>query len=67
VRPWFPIPALGTWDRRAALISARALSALHPSRLAMGHGELVDGPVPILDRALAQAQVHPTFGAGSGS
>jgi glyoxylase-like metal-dependent hydrolase (beta-lactamase superfamily II) len=67
VRPWFPIPALGTWDRRAALISARALAALHPSRLAMGHGELVDGPVPILDRALARAQAHPAFGAGSGS
>jgi glyoxylase-like metal-dependent hydrolase (beta-lactamase superfamily II) len=66
VRPWFPIPALDTWDRRAALISARALSALHPSRLAMGHGDLVVGPVPVMDRALAEAEVHPAYGAGSG-
>jgi glyoxylase-like metal-dependent hydrolase (beta-lactamase superfamily II) len=66
VRPWFPIPALATWDRSAALISARALSALHPSRLAMGHGDLVEGPVPNMDRALAQAEVHPAYGGGSG-
>jgi glyoxylase-like metal-dependent hydrolase (beta-lactamase superfamily II) len=66
VRPWFPIPALATWDRPAALISARALSALHPSRLAMGHGDLVEGPVPGMDRALARAEAHPAFGAGSG-
>jgi len=66
VRPWFPIPALSTWDRAAALISARTLSALHPARLAMGHGDLVEGPVPIMDRALAEAEVHPAFGSGSG-
>jgi glyoxylase-like metal-dependent hydrolase (beta-lactamase superfamily II) len=66
VRPWFPIPALATWDRPAALISARALSALHPSRLAPGHGDLVEGPVPGMDQALARAETHPAFGAGSG-
>jgi glyoxylase-like metal-dependent hydrolase (beta-lactamase superfamily II) len=53
--PRFPIPALATWDRAIALESARALRALDPSRLAPGHGKVVDAPLPAMDAAIARA------------
>ena len=36
--PRFPMPALATWHRPTALATARALRALDPARLAVGHG-----------------------------
>ena len=50
-----PIPALATWHRPPALESARRLRALNPSRLAPGHGKIVDDPAATMDRALATA------------
>ena len=42
--PRFPLPALASWDRPTALESAKALRALEPTRLAPGHGKVVDSP-----------------------
>lgn len=53
--PRFPLPALATWHRPTALISARALRALEPTRLAVGHGRTVEDPLAAMDRALEQA------------
>ena len=53
--PRFPIPAFATWHRPTALESARALRALDPSRLAVGHGKIVDAPGPAMDAAIAKA------------
>jgi glyoxylase-like metal-dependent hydrolase (beta-lactamase superfamily II) len=50
----FPLPGLITWDRPLALESARALRALEPSRLAVGHGQTVDDPVAAMDAAIAK-------------
>lgn len=50
-----PIPAIGTWHRPPALASARRLRALNPSRLAPGHGKVVENPASVMDRALATA------------
>jgi glyoxylase-like metal-dependent hydrolase (beta-lactamase superfamily II) len=50
----FPI-ALFTWHRPTALESARALRALEPSRLAPGHGKVVENPLEAMDQAIAQA------------
>ena len=50
-----PIPAIATWHRPPALESARRLRALSPSRLAPGHGKVVDNPAAVMDRALATA------------
>ncbi len=50
-----PIPAIATWHRPPALESARRLRALNPSRLAPGHGKVVDDPGSVMDRALARA------------
>jgi glyoxylase-like metal-dependent hydrolase (beta-lactamase superfamily II) len=52
----FPAPALvGTWHAPTAVRSARALRDLEPSRLASGHGRVVEDPVPAMDAALARA------------
>ena len=53
--PRFPLPALATWHRPTALESARALRALDPSRLAPGHGKVVEQPSAAMDAAIAKA------------
>ncbi|WP_159884186.1 MBL fold metallo-hydrolase [Paenibacillus puerhi] len=55
--PWFPFPAMATWDKRSALKSARKLRALNPSLLAVGHGNLIEQPGPAMDRAIRQAEL----------
>lgn len=55
VRWLFPFPALATWSRPLALASARKLRALHPSRLAVGHGEVREQPLAEMDRAITVA------------
>ncbi|MFW5942636.1 MAG: MBL fold metallo-hydrolase [Chloroflexota bacterium] len=57
VRRWlFPLPAMATWHLPTALKSARALRELNPTRLAVGHGRLLENPVADMDRALAAAE-----------
>jgi glyoxylase-like metal-dependent hydrolase (beta-lactamase superfamily II) len=51
----FPLAALATWDRPTELASARALRALEPTRLFVGHGKLVHEPVAAMDAAIARA------------
>ena len=51
----FPLAALATWDRPTALASARALRALEPSRLFVGHGPLLHEPLAAMDAAIARA------------
>ena len=55
VNPRFPLPALATWHRPTALETARTLRALAPSRLAPGHGRVVEDPLAQMDRAIAAA------------
>ena len=56
VRPLFPFPALATWNKPTALATAQALRDLKPSRLAVGHGRVLDDPLPAMDRAIATAR-----------
>jgi glyoxylase-like metal-dependent hydrolase (beta-lactamase superfamily II) len=56
VRPFFPFIAMGTWQRRLAVESARALRALDPARLAVGHGLVLETPGQALDRAIVVAE-----------
>jgi glyoxylase-like metal-dependent hydrolase (beta-lactamase superfamily II) len=53
--PFFPLPVLATWHKPTALESARALRALDPARLAVGHGPVVDAPGAAMDKAIAKA------------
>jgi glyoxylase-like metal-dependent hydrolase (beta-lactamase superfamily II) len=54
--PRFPLPALATWHRPTALASAKALRALEPARLAVGHGDVVERPGAAMDAAIARAE-----------
>ncbi len=56
VRPLFPFPAMGTYHAPTALASARTLRALEPSRLAVGHGRVLEAPLAAMDQAIAVAQ-----------
>jgi glyoxylase-like metal-dependent hydrolase (beta-lactamase superfamily II) len=53
--PLFPFPVIATWHKPTALESARALRALDPARLAVGHGPTVDAPGAAMDKAIAKA------------
>ena len=50
----FPLPGFVTWHRPTALETAKALRALSPSRLAPGHGKVVEDPTAAMDRAIAK-------------
>ncbi|GAS84863.1 MBL fold metallo-hydrolase [Paenibacillus amylolyticus] len=56
VRPLFPFPALATWNREAALASAKRLAELEPSVLAVGHGRMLRQPAAAMRAAAADAQ-----------
>jgi glyoxylase-like metal-dependent hydrolase (beta-lactamase superfamily II) len=51
----FPLAASATWDGAQVLESARAVRALEPSVLVVGHGPVVRDPLPRIDKALALA------------
>jgi glyoxylase-like metal-dependent hydrolase (beta-lactamase superfamily II) len=53
--PRFPLVWFGTGNRPQALESAKAVRALDPSRLAVGHGRVVEAPGPEMDKAIAKA------------
>jgi glyoxylase-like metal-dependent hydrolase (beta-lactamase superfamily II) len=53
-RPLFPLAAMATWHKPTELESAKALRALDPTRLAPGHGKVVDNPGPEMDAAIAR-------------
>ncbi len=54
-RPLFPFLMVATWHRPTALRTARALRALAPYRLAVGHGPVLADPIPAMDAAIAEA------------
>jgi glyoxylase-like metal-dependent hydrolase (beta-lactamase superfamily II) len=56
VRPLFPLPAWFTKDKALALQSAKKLLALNPSRLAVGHGKVLEQPLAAMTKAIAKAE-----------
>jgi glyoxylase-like metal-dependent hydrolase (beta-lactamase superfamily II) len=53
--PRFPLAAMATWDKPTDLESARALRALDPAILVVGHGAAIRGPSAAMDTAIARA------------
>ncbi len=51
----FPFVAMATWNRPTALASARRLRTLAPTRLAVGHGDVLEQPIDAIDSAIATA------------
>lgn len=56
VNPRFPLPAVATFDKAQNLESAKALRALDPALLVVGHGRAVAAPATAMDAAIATAQ-----------
>jgi glyoxylase-like metal-dependent hydrolase (beta-lactamase superfamily II) len=54
--PWFPFPALATWNKETALQSARKIRELNPTILAVGHGELLRNPAAPIEKAIQKAE-----------
>ena len=51
----FPLPAMATWHLPTALETARTLRQLSPTRLAVGHGGVLEAPLNQMDQAIAEA------------
>ncbi len=67
VRNWrFPPATIATFDRTRNLESARAIRALEPPLLVVGHGPAVHGPAAAMDRAIAGAARASTTTAAAG-
>ncbi|WP_097158838.1 MBL fold metallo-hydrolase [Bacillus oleivorans] len=56
LRPSFPYPALGTWNKQVALASAQKLYEYQPSLLATGHGPMMREPCNSMERAIDEAE-----------
>jgi glyoxylase-like metal-dependent hydrolase (beta-lactamase superfamily II) len=63
IRWTFPFPGLATVDKATALQTAKRLRQLNPSRLATGHGDVLEEPVDAMDRAIAEAAGNVERGA----
>jgi glyoxylase-like metal-dependent hydrolase (beta-lactamase superfamily II) len=50
----FPFAVMATWHKPTELESATGLRKLDPTRLAPGHGKIVDNPGPQMDAAIAR-------------
>lgn len=50
----FPLAAMATWDKAKDRESARALRALEPTLLVVGHGQAVRSPGAAMDKALGR-------------
>jgi hypothetical protein len=46
--------AMAYWDKPTMIRSAKALAALQPSRMAVGHGPVLENPVPEMHKAIAE-------------
>jgi glyoxylase-like metal-dependent hydrolase (beta-lactamase superfamily II) len=51
----FPLATMGTWDKGKDVESARALRALDPALLVVGHGPATAAPGDAMDKAIARA------------
>jgi glyoxylase-like metal-dependent hydrolase (beta-lactamase superfamily II) len=51
----FPLAAMATWDKAQDVESARAVQALEPGLLAVGHGPALRDPAAAIDAAIARA------------
>lgn len=51
-----PFTSAATWHQELALTSARRLLELRPARLAVGHGPVLEAPLPAMRRAIEIAE-----------
>ncbi len=70
IKPLFPLPGMGTWNKERSLASARKLLGYEPSRMAVGHGKTLIQPqeamkraIQVMERSLAQEERKKQHGA----
>ncbi|MFN8376586.1 MAG: MBL fold metallo-hydrolase, partial [Anaerolineae bacterium] len=56
LRLLFPFHAIATWSKPLALRSGEVMRDLKPSRLAVGHGAVIENPLAAMDGAIAEAK-----------
>jgi hypothetical protein len=56
---------LRTWHKPTELASARALRALEPRLLVVGHGGMLAEPLPAIDGATCERQVREAAAHGA--
>lgn len=57
IKRWlFPLPAFATWNLPTALETAVALYDLNPTRLATGHGDVLESPLSKMEKAIREAE-----------
>jgi glyoxylase-like metal-dependent hydrolase (beta-lactamase superfamily II) len=54
----FPFPALATWSKELAIDSVKKIKELHPSLLAVGHGDMIKNPEIFIQKAIQQAETN---------
>jgi glyoxylase-like metal-dependent hydrolase (beta-lactamase superfamily II) len=59
--PLFPISSKVTWHKPQALESAKRLRDLQPSRMAFGHGGVLEKPLNAMTRAINKAELNDQF------
>lgn len=52
----FPFPALATWHLPTAVATAHRLHELQPTRLAVGHGKVLEQPEAAMAKAIREAE-----------
>ncbi|WP_379134338.1 MBL fold metallo-hydrolase [Paenibacillus sp. sgz500958] len=55
VVPWFPFPAMATWNKKVATASASKLLETDPYLLAVGHGNILKSPAAKMQAAIEKA------------
>lgn len=56
LKPFFPFPAMATWNKIIALESAQKLLELQPKFLAVGHGNVLENPMEEMSKAIEVAK-----------
>ncbi|WP_018753601.1 MBL fold metallo-hydrolase [Paenibacillus sanguinis] len=57
MRLGFPFPAIATWSKREAVASAKKISELQPTLLAVGHGSMLENPADAIRQAIKEAEM----------
>lgn len=63
MKPLFPFPAMATWSKATSVASAKRLTELSPTWLAVGHGNMMPDPVNKMALAVTQAEIALKKGA----
>lgn len=61
----FPFPAMATWHKATAVETAQRLLELNPSRLAVGHGKVIENPQATMQQAIQQAAAKTNTSVGA--